>query len=58
MKITGLRKDGQNIDLSTLNYTTDANDWNEGTDRVEVDGGEAIKNDKDLVFAMLPWYGQ
>lgn len=54
MKITGLRKDGQNIDLSTLNYTTDANDWNEGTDRVEVDGGEAIKNDKDLVFAMLP----
>ena len=54
LQITGLRKDGQNIDLSTLNYTTDANDWNEGTDRVEVDGGEAIKNDKDLVFAMLP----
>lgn len=53
MKITGLRKDGQAIDLSTLNYTTNANYWNEGTDRVEVDGGEAIKNDKDLVFAML-----
>ena len=54
MAITGLRKDGQAIDLSTLTYTTDPDNWNEGTDRVEVDGAEAILNNMDLVFAMLP----
>ena len=54
MAITGLRKDGQAIDLSTLTYTTDRKNWNEGTDRVEVDGAEEILNNMDLVFAMLP----
>ena len=54
LKINALRKDGQEIDLTTLRYTTDRTNWAEGTDRVEPDGGEAILNNYDLVFAMLP----
>ena len=53
MEIAALRKDGQKVDLSTLNISTDPADWNEGSDRAEKDGGEQILNNYDLVFAML-----
>ena len=54
MQIEELRKDGKKVDLTKLVYTTDAkNNWAEGTDKVGKDGGEAIKNTKDLVFGLL-----
>src|SRR5699024_12783057 len=49
IEILELRKDGKKIDLSTLAESTDAlNDWEEGANKVGKDGGEAIKNTKDL----------
>ncbi len=53
MEIKALRKDGKDIPLSTLKYSTNPDDWYEGTDNLEVDGAEAILHGKDLVFAML-----
>ncbi|MEO4797749.1 hypothetical protein ABHZ39_19580 [Bacteroides uniformis] len=54
IEILELRKDGKKIDLSTLAESTDAlNDWEEGANKVGKDGGEAIKNTKDLVFGFL-----
>ena len=53
MEILELRKDGKKVDLSKLAVSKVATDWQEGSDKVGKDGKEAIKNNKDLVFALL-----
>lgn len=54
LKINAVRKDGVAVDLSQYPNSVSVNDWDRGTDAIKEDGGEAIKNDKDLLFAMIP----